>query len=699
MKYAKTELGNGKWAICEIGHDFRRPFRICTFAFDTETQVYFDGIKRKPSELKTLLEGLKDDEKRRRLKNETWAWQCYDEFNGFFMTNDFYAFMEYISQAKGKFGWCYNSTFDFSQIDYEILINPIWNKHEKAKDGKGYDKGQAWAYESLHNDMGTRYAYKLWTPYRNLDGHRYVHATEFRDFMKFVGGGLEKLLRDLDIKDNEGNPVRKLKMSYQEVDPSNLSMDEIAYCEHDVKGLYFALKKFDETIVEQSNGECHIFGKDTNLLTAGGFAKHELLRSLYPDLPDKKSRLKAFQKDHPMSVKQDEYLRKNKLYRGGISFVNPAFKGKLLTSDKMGRTMNRFDVNSEYPYAMASIRDLVGEPRKITMKEWQDMPKFEKEEWEAIYILDNVSGTKKTGMLGIWYNPFLRDFTDEIDEEETHLMFERELLEMSYWYDLEYSCSNVILYKRGGYAYRPFVEKNYEIKAQAKRDGNATLQACAKLLLNSSYGKLAERLERQNGHYEINEKTGAVHFVRDGTEISDYPRMSVAVGALITSFARCYILSKIREICGENPADSFVYIDTDSIHAFADYPKADAFALGGLKLEAACKAVKYIAPKTYVDIERINADGTIPFEVIEIHSKGVNRTSIYGEIKGKEIRLADIDRLIGYGKKFTCLVAMNVVGGKVLLPTEKYLARLEQSPDWDSRQTYQGMDVGYFTEI
>lgn len=699
MNYQKTELANGKWAITEVGRDFRRPFRCVTFAFDTETQVYFDGIKRKPNELKKLIEGLKDDEKRRRLRNETWAWQVYDEHNGFFMTNDFYALLEYLCQCKAKFGWCYNATFDFSQIDYEILSSSLWKKREKAKKGEGYNKGQPWAFESLHNDMGTRYAYKLWTPYRNQDGHEYVHATEFRDFMKFVGGGLKKLLEDLDVKDNEGKSIRKLEMDYQEVDPSNLKDGEIDYCKNDVKGLYFAVKKFDEAIKEQSNGECRIFGKETNLMTAGGFAKHELLRSLYPEKPDKRSRLKAFQKGHPMSVAQDEYYRKNKLYRGGISFINPKFKGRLLTADKIGRKMNRYDVNSEYPFAMASIRDLIGEPKLVSLNEWQAMSEKAKEEWEAIYLLESVSGSVKKGMLGFWYDPFLFDFTDEIDEEQTHLIFERELVEMSYWYDLEYSCSQVILYKRGGFVYRPFVEENYKTKAKAKKDGNATLQACSKLLLNSSYGKLAERLERQNGHYEINEETGAVHFVRDETEISEASRMSVVVGALITSFARCFILGKIREICGERPADNFVYIDTDSIHAFADYPKADAFALGGLKLEAECEAVKYIAPKTYVDIEKINDDGSIDINQIELHSKGVNRQAIYNEMNDKRLTLADIDKLVSYGKKYTCLCAMNVVGGKVLLPTDKYLARLEQSPDWDGRQVYQNMAGGIFTEI
>ena len=208
--------------------------------------------------------------------------------------------------------------------------------------------------------------------------------------------------------------------------------------------------------------------------------------------------------------------------------------------------------------------------------------------------------------------------------------------------------------------------------------------------MNSSYGKLSERLERVNGHYELNEKTGAIHFVVDEVKIEERSAMNVAIGALITAFARVYILSKIREICRGDKREiskRFVYIDTDSIHAFADYDKADAFALGGLKLEASCEAVKYLLPKTYIDIERVNEDGTIEFEAMEIHSKGVSVSAVIADMmkkqKGKKHKLPTIeliDRKISYGVKYGILCAMNVSGGKVLLPVEKFLATSDRRP-------------------
>lgn len=690
MEYLKINIDNNTWVIVEAGKDWRNPQPACTFAFDTETLVYLDNELVSQQVMYERLKDVKTDEKRRRLHNVTWAWQIYEEINGFFMTNNYECWLYYQCKCKHKFGWCYNATFDFAQIDYELLGKT--NKWKPHENGKANTKGQKWTYQSIHNDSGARYCYKLWIPYKANDRHIYTHAVEYRDFMKLLTGGLASVLKGLDVKDNEGNPIRKLEMDYQAVDPNNLSQSEIDYCCNDVKGLYFAIKQFNNTIEEQTNDELHIFGEDTNVMTAGGIAKSELLRSLYPHLKTKSKRVKEYQKQHPITEKQDKWVRDNHLYRGGICFVNPNYKGKLLTSKEFGRKMNRYDVNSEYPFAMSVLRDLVGKPQVMTLHDWLKVE--DKDNYECIYMLNNVYGTLRTNMLGVWYDPFRRDFVDEINENGLHLMFERELLEYSYWYNLDYQCEQVLVYKRGDYVYKPFVDENYALKANAKREGNKLLEKFSKLNLNSGYGKLAERLERRIGHYELNEGTGAIHFVEDGVEIDDTSALNVVIGALVTCIARCYILSQIRAVC-TNVAEQFVYIDTDSIHAFADYDKADAFSLGGLKLEAECEAVKYLAPKTYIDIE--HADDII--NTIEIHTKGVSTKVVYNDFKVQEDLTIDyVNNKFNYGTKYIILCAMNVVGGKVLVPTEKYLARPELAPNEQMVLT-SGYDGQYLIEI
>ena len=694
--YLRYNLGRGRWVITDAETNYRRPHKAVTFAFDTENVVMLDGVIMSQTELFERLKDVSTADKRQRVTSRVWSWQTFDEFNGFFMTNDFETWLEWQCRCGYKFGWCYNAKFDFSQVDYQILTSKRWKPHSDEMN----TKAQPWTYESIHNDMGSRYAYKLWVPYKQKGGkrgdyHRRTHAVEYRDFMNIFAGGLAKMLVSLDVRDGNGEPIRKLSMDYQAVNIDKPSREDVDYCRVDVVGLYYGVKQYNATIEEQSDGESHIFGKDTNIMTAGGFAKRELLRSMYPDKASK-YRLQAFQREHPLTRDQDEWLRKNHLYRGGIAYVNKAMQGRLLTAEKMGRPMKRYDVNSEYPFAMASMRDLVGAPRRIKLREWLEKPYAEREDFEAVYMLTSVFGTVRPGMLGVWFNPFEREFVDVIDEQGLHLMFERELLELSEWYDLEYTCDEVLIWQRGEKAFAPFVNENYALKAEAKKLKNPALSAVVKLKLNSSYGKLAERVEREKGVYELSEETGAVHFVRTGTEVDEKCIMNVALGALCTSVARCWILSHIREICGPNVAETFVYMDTDSIHAFClEYDKADAFELGAFKDEATCDACIYLAPKTYIDIEHVE-NGLV--EGIEAHTKGINVRAVYEAIgKQKPLTIEILTSIFRYGAKFTCLCAMNVKGGKVLLPTEKELANVRLAPDgltWNY-----GYDGQYLSEV
>lgn len=686
--YDVVKFGNGDWVVVESGRNWKEPKHTHTFAFDTETFAYLDGKKMSQEAIFEALYDVEMAEKRQRLSTSVWAWQCYDEYNGFFMTNSFDKWLLYQCRCGYGNGWCYNAKFDFSQIDWQILAEQKdrWTRHKRTG-RRGESKGQAWTYESCHNDMGARYAYKLWIPYKHKDRHTYTHAVEFRDFMNLFVGGLARCLESLDVEDNDGNKVRKLTMEYQNVDTDNLTEAQINYCCNDVKGLYFAVKKYNTEIEAQSDGECHCFGEETNLMTAGGFAKKELLRSLYPELLPKK-RLKAFQKAHPMTAQQDKWLRDNHLYRGGISFVNPRYKGRMLLASEFGEPMRRYDVNSEYPYAMSVIHDLVGNAIPMPYSDYIAMPLCERNKYECIMILESVTGVVRDGYLPFWYDPFKRDFVDVIDEHERHLMFEVEFDEMQHYYDMEYSCENVLLYKRGERIFEPYVTTNYALKATAKKEKNGGKQTVVKLKLNSAYGKLAERVVRQTGYYEYNEETGAIHYVADGEEVDESACMSVALGALVTATARVWILSHIREICKEEQMSKlFVYIDTDSIHAFASYDKADPYELGGFKLEAECEAVKYIAPKTYVDIERVR-DGYVELNDIEIHTKGVNVMSVRNDFQSVDLTLDYIDKRFNYGEKFNVLCAMNVHGGKVLCPTAKFLARYEQAPDETFVVTY-----------
>lgn len=673
MKYIQKKIKEDTYIVVEDFEKYKKPVKAYTFAFDTENIVLVDGRKLSQEDIYKTLHGLALNEKREKIKSDVWAWQCYDELNGFFMTNDFYLWLDYISRVGYKFGWCYNAKFDFSQIDYKILVEN--EKGWKQNEGKG--KGQAYTFNSIHNDMGARYSYKLWIPYKNQSRHKYTHSVDLRDFMNIFAGGLKRTLESLDVRDNENKPIRKLEMEYQAIDFMNLTEEEINYCCNDVKGLYFAIKQYDQMVKIQTDGERSIFGKGTNIMTAGGLAKAELLRSIFPKYAPK-DRIGQFKKNHPIDANLDEYARKNGLYRGGICFVNPKYKGKLLKSSDFNSPMYRYDVNSEYPYAMTLTPDLVGAPIYMKYEDWIERPNSFKQKYECIYCLEEVEGVVKRGYWGLWYDPFQKEYTDTPKEKGLHLIFEREFNELLKWYDLTFLIEDVILFKRGKFIFKKFIEENYELKREAKKQKNKGLEAVAKLKLNSSYGKLSEKIKRNLGHYEENKETGAVHFVLDGEEINDKNSMSIYIGALITSIARCYIMGKLREIHGEKMTKYAIYIDTDSIHTFKKYDKANPYELGALKLEAECDIVKYLLPKTYIDCVKEN--GEILAKNCEVHTKGINLNVVKKELEDNELSESYINKHFHYGKKFVCLCALNCKGGKVLIPVDKYLARPEEDP-------------------
>ena len=92
---------------------------------------------------------------------------------------------------------------------------------------------------------------------------------------------------------------------------------------------------------------------------------------------------------------------------------------------------------------------------------------------------------------------------------------------------------------------------------------------------------------------------------------------------------------------------------------------------------------------------------------MEIHSKGVSISAVKASLKKKQKgkkrglpTLALMDSKIAYGQKYLVLCAMNVRGGKVLLPVEKYLATKDRQPtDNDERIVYTNYaGIGYLQE-
>lgn len=646
-------------------NDFPRFQKIEWGASDTETLTYIDEKIVTDKELNDLVKKHSVAWFRQHTSVRVWAWQ-FSDGEHFFVSNDFDEYLTFLCEHKVKAIWFYNAKFDFAQIDYQILThNPPFELHSGDR-----GKAHAFSYESLHNDKGARFSLKCWYPYRargkgskNVSRHEHVHSFTFYDFCNIFGGGLKNLLEEFNVIDFNGEKIRKSNMDYQAVDEKNLTLDEIKYLENDTKGLYHLIRISNETL-ENLTG-FSIVGAKPDIMTAGGLAKKVLLKFLYPNIEEPRERVREYQKEHRVTADIDLFFRARKLYAGGLCFLNQKYTGELIR----GKKMFRYDVNSEYPFIMSRMPDVYGLPKK-----YETMPKIKPNKLYIVQFMDFYGEVKKN-MLPCFRNPFTGDYEAKPYISEPFCMFLDEFNELSHWYDFETQIEYVYEFNtRENPHYNEFVQNFYKLKNETKKTGEKAKNKFAKLLLNSSYGKLAERILREITVRELNEETNAVHLVRTGeTELDDSGILSVIQGALVTSMAHIWILSHIREICG-NVAENFVYCDTDSVHCFCEYPKANAFDLGAFKNEGCFNAIKYIAPKCYFD-GKTDENGVLT--EFEAHTKGLSTRTVMSEFATENgfKPLEYIDKRFSYGEKYTPLSGMNVKGGKALLPLEKYLAK------------------------
>lgn len=664
-----------------IYNDFERFAKIEWCACDTETLTYINGVAVTTKELNDL--GLEKEEKffREHASVRVWAWQISDGKH-FFVTNDFDEFIAFFGAHKTKAAWFYNAKFDFAQIDYQLLTHtPEYTC--RTDDSK---LNTPWTFSSLHSDKGGRFSLKVWTPYkasgagsRKVDRHKHTHAVTFYDFCNIFGGGLKRLLEEFSVTDFDGKPIRKSTMDYQNIDEYNVTKKQLEYMQNDTHGLYHLIRTASATL-EELTGYTLTKAKP-DVMTAGGLAKKCLLNALYPECEDARSARKAFQREHPLYVEQDKFLRSHKLYNGGLCLLNEIYAGKLLKNVRM----RRYDVNSEYPFIMSEMPDIYGEGFRLSPVEYNRKSKKWKDEHVTIIIFDSFETKLKRNMIPCYRNPFTCKYEKSSRIDERLLMFSEEYEELKQWYDIDAFIFGYICYKkRKNPRYNEFVQKFYKLKNDSKRAGDKAKTAFAKLILNSSYGKLSERISREITYREINPETGAVHMVHTyQAETDEDSRLSVVQGAYITMGGRVWILSHIRKICGKKDVKKkLLYVDTDSIHTFEKYENADAHALGGFKDEspsidgivAPFNAVKYIAPKCYFD-SVINEDGKPLF--IEFHSKGISTRVIEKEFKTTDgyKHIDEIAARFDYGQKFQTLAGMNIRGGKALIPLAKYLAK------------------------
>lgn len=641
-------------------------FKWC--ACDTETYTLIDGVQISTHDLNNLALDDKHNTAwfRAHTTIDTYAWQIScGEYNC--ICESFTEWLDMLSKLHISCAWFYNAKFDFSQIDYQILTRDDFAPYSHDIKHTGVNM-----YESLHNAFGARYMYTIWYYYENKEHKKVCHKIKIYDLMNIFTGGLAKLLNDFDITDTKGNKLRKLEMDYQTNKDTNgkFTQEAIDYMIVDVKGLYYLILKCNEYLMSRYNMQ--LIPKP-DFMTAGGFAKKLLLETLYHKGVYEEN-LNAFHKDYRMFIDYDKFIREGGLYQGGKCIVNYKYQNQLINGDFV-----RLDYNSHYPARMREGIAFKGKVYKMTYEEY--LKHKDNDNYIFILHLCDYRGYLKPNMIPVWYDFLLKEYTDApyCNDEKGLLIFKFEFEEYLNYYEFDYTIDYVIAYKKQiDTGYIDFVDMVYKEKNEGKRNKNKCQEMFSKLGLNSSYGKFAQNPYQAETHREINQETGAVHLIIDNITCDENSLMSVVQGAYITARGRVELCKSIRTMCINNPLDDFYYCDTDSLHGRFK-ARTDAYAIGELKLEASCKYAKFLAPKSYFEVDTDN--------VIEIHSKGVPTKNIYKVMRAKGAidennKVLDInlvDNIFKSGNKFQCLSAMNLKGGKGLIPLFKELCKEENT--------------------
>lgn len=351
-----------------------------------------------------------------------------------------------------------------------------------------------------------------------------------------------------------------------------LTEEEIAYIRNDVIIVAKVLKLFiDEGLTKMTAGSNALYNFKQMM---GG---HKGFRKMFPIITDE----------------QDDFIRK--AYRGGFTYVNPRYAGKLLGEGIV------FDVNSLYPSVMASCD---GQLLPYGKPEWFDgEPKknFNRPLWVGMVTCRFTLKQDYIPCIQLKGN-FRFKQTEYLSDSQGHVTFTVTNVD----WDLiteHYNVSDVEWF--GGYSFkgsknlfRQYVDKWIQVKNEAAREGNAGQRNIAKLMLNSLYGKLATRRD------VCSRRPVLVDDVVKYVDLEPEEREPVYLpgGVFITSYARFKTISSAQKVY-----DRFVYADTDSLHLMGteipDSIKVDPFNLGEWKHESTFTQAKFLRAKCYCEQE------------------------------------------------------------------------------------------------
>lgn len=402
------------------------------------------------------------------------------------------------------------------------------------------------------------FSFELWRGEKSL---------RFFDSSALFPFSLRKLTSDFNVTH------KKKEFDYDKIKPDMSAKDYsklLEYLSSDLKGLYEALEKFwSWPLIAKSGKAKTLASQSVRVLQT------TLQHSISPVYPD-----------------VDRHIRQ--AYLGGrVEIFRPYFKSK-------GEKLFNYDVNSLYPHVM---------------RENSYPDNFEAEVYEYVPKMHGIYEVVVT-VPRMWLPPI------GIIRKGKYIFpvgrFKAFVTSAEIKYARKLGCTFEIkrgwVFSNGGKIFKKFVDMLYKIRMESER-GSAD-NTISKLLLNSAYGKMGQRRDRERIVFddgslglrplgEIRDVCLQVagktyRLMLEPIELDSFS--NVAIAAFVTANARIHMHKLMRE-CGRE----LYYTDTDSLFTTRKLPTSDK--LGALKLEATYQSACFLLPKTYIADEKIVMKG------------------------------------------------------------------------------------------
>lgn len=515
------------------------------------------------------------------------------------------------------------------KFDGSFIINALFEHGYEAVVGEK-NLPEKKSFDTAISDMGTWYRIRICVPVPKKDGDGFCKIIEIRNSLCLVSGSVAS------IGQSFGTRKQKLDIDYDEASfPHKMTTEEIEYLKADV-----------QIMAEVLNLLINEFGMTK--LTAGSNAIHDFIERI-----GGKGKFKSLFPELDSTI--DSFCRE--AYRGGISWVNPKFKGKNLGA---GCT---YDCNSEYPGMMHGQSGNIypyGDPVYFG-GEYEYDRKYPL--WIAQVEIVAKRKVNKMPCMQIKRTNIFKDneWLDDISDDGCPVMItitsvDYELLQDCYHIDhFQMICGYKFKGCQG--VFDKFIDHWNEIKMNSK----GAKRQVAKLNMNSFYGKFGTRVFGFNKNVE--HEDGKLKFSKDDGEERD--AYYVPVACFVTSYGRRNLVR-----AGNSNFDRLCYVDTDSIHLLGTDTaigiEIHDKKLGAWKKESEWKRGKFLRQKTYVE----DIDGEL-----DIKCAGMPDSIKYRKYIGEDGMVHKIQAIsfddfkMGARWETGKLVAKQVKGGVLLMDT------------------------------